>query len=54
VSPPSLLGQARFALALALWDAGRDRDRARALAIAARDHAGEQRAGVDAWLAKHH
>jgi tetratricopeptide (TPR) repeat protein len=53
VSPPSQLAQARFALALALWAEGRERPRAHALAVAAREHAGEQEAEVDAWLAAH-
>jgi tetratricopeptide (TPR) repeat protein len=48
----SLLPQARFALAQALWSAGRDRPRALSLAQAA--HQWEPiRPEVDAWLAKH-
>jgi tetratricopeptide (TPR) repeat protein len=49
----SRLGLARFALARALWNTGRDRLRARALALAARDHVAEDRAEIEDWLAKH-
>jgi tetratricopeptide (TPR) repeat protein len=59
---PALRGDARFALARALWDAaadsGRDRGRARVLARLARDdyalaEAREGVAEVAAWLAAH-
>jgi tetratricopeptide (TPR) repeat protein/predicted Ser/Thr protein kinase len=52
---PSDLADARFALASALWDTGRDRPRARALVLQAK--AGrpspERLATIDAWLAAH-
>jgi tetratricopeptide (TPR) repeat protein/predicted Ser/Thr protein kinase len=47
------LPSARFALAEALWDGGRDRERARALATAALPDAGRERADIEAWLAHH-
>jgi tetratricopeptide (TPR) repeat protein len=47
------LTAARFALARALWSLGHDRARARSLALAAREHAQEGRAEIDAWLAQH-
>jgi hypothetical protein len=55
----SVVAETRFALARALWDAGRDRPRARRLAATARAnyqgpplHAAEVRE-LDAWLASH-
>ncbi|HVZ71650.1 MAG TPA: tetratricopeptide repeat protein, partial [Polyangia bacterium] len=56
---PLPVGESRFALARALWDAGGDRRRARALAEAAREaygratNAQKEIAGIDAWLASH-
>jgi tetratricopeptide (TPR) repeat protein len=50
---PGLLPEARFTLARALVQAGRDRARARALAAAARAQSPSLRADVDAWLAQH-
>jgi serine/threonine protein kinase/tetratricopeptide (TPR) repeat protein len=50
---PQYLAEARFALAIALWDTGRDRVRARSLALAARDHLVDDRATLEAWLAQH-
>jgi tetratricopeptide (TPR) repeat protein len=48
----TMLPEARFALAQALWDAGRERPRALSLAGAARPWE-PIRPEVDAWLAKH-
>lgn len=60
-SPPAELGTARYMLARALWESGRDRSRAIDLARGARDAyraAGSGKADdlaeVEAWLAKHH
>ncbi len=54
------LGGARFALARALWEQGKDRTRARSLAEAARDDfqrdgksSERDLADVQAWLARH-
>jgi hypothetical protein len=48
----SLLPEAQFAPAQALWGAGRERPRGRSLAQAARQYEPIP-AAVDAWLAKH-
>jgi tetratricopeptide (TPR) repeat protein/predicted Ser/Thr protein kinase len=53
VTDPETLGSARFALARALWNMGRDLPRARALALAARDQVVAERTELHAWLAEH-
>jgi tetratricopeptide (TPR) repeat protein len=51
---PEWQAEARFALACALWDSGRDRARARTLALAARDHLhGSELTELEAWLTMH-
>jgi hypothetical protein len=51
---PLLLALARFNLARALWDAGRDRRRAHALAVAARGNMPQtDRAELEGWLRQH-
>jgi tetratricopeptide (TPR) repeat protein/predicted Ser/Thr protein kinase len=51
---PQLLAHARFALACAFWDSGRDRTRARTLAMAAQEHLVWDRQEVTQWLTTHH
>jgi serine/threonine protein kinase/tetratricopeptide (TPR) repeat protein len=49
---PQYLAQARFALAMALWDSGRARARARTLAVSARGQLVDDRAELESWLAQ--
>jgi tetratricopeptide (TPR) repeat protein len=59
-APPTLLAEAQFGLAQALWSSSGDRKRARELATQAAElvrdpgaHADSLRPDIDAWLAEH-